>query len=121
MFEFEDFRSQRLAQGENGAAAEALKFDVLRHLFAFLKVRLNLSRFGQTDLSVGVFDGIVGHNLALARDFDVSLVGIDHYDEVFVRAKEFGDDTAETLFEHPEQCGTVDVLRFVEIGKRLKQ
>ena len=115
MLKLEDFARQRLAQGEDGAAAEALKVHQLRHLLADFEVFFYLPSFGEGYLAIAVYEVFICHHLSAARDFEVALVGIDDDGVVFVAAKELGDDTAETFLKHTEECGLVNVLHLVEL------
>ena len=85
-----------------------------------------------THLAVGVIiglsvtqgnllDGIL--HLSVLNDFQflvnlaVSLVRVDNHVKVVIVAEHLGEHTAERLLEHADECGLVDVLEFLELGK----
>ena len=121
MLEFEDFAGQRLAQRQNGAAAEVGKLNRFAHVFALFVVGVDFARLAQGDFLVLVGHLAVGHDHAVAIDFAVALVGVDDDIEVLVRTEQLGDHAAETLFEHAHHRGAVDVLGLFEFGKSFNQ
>ena len=68
-------------------------------------------------MHVGVGDGAVFDDGAVAVDLEVALVGVDDDVVVLVASLCLGDDAAEALFEHAHQGGAVDVLGFLELCK----
>ena len=110
VFELKDLAGQGLAEGQDGAAAEIFKFDVLAAVFAHFKVGFDAAGFRERDLFVGIFHFVVGNDLAAARDLEVAFVGIDHDGEIFVRAEDFGDDAA-----------VIDIFGLVEVSEGLQQ
>ena len=121
MFEFESFRSKGLTEGQDGATSEGVGVDVLTHLFAHLKVGLNLSGFRERNLFVVVFHLTISHDFAATGDFKVALVGVHHHGKIFVGAIGFGNDTAKTLFEHCQESGAIDVFGLVEFSKAVEE
>ena len=121
VFELKYLAGQRLSEGEDGAAAEILKFDVFAAVFSHFEVGFDAAGFAQRDLFVGIFHLIVSHDFAAAGDFEVTFVGIHHDGEIFVRAEDFGDDAAEAFFEHAEQSGVIDIFGLVEVSEGLQQ
>ena len=100
--ELKDFRSQRLAQVEDGAASELGEVDVLTHFLTHLIVGLNLQSLRQRNLLVLILHLIIVDDDAVAVNLEVALVGVYNHVEVLVRAEQLGQHVAEALLQHTD-------------------
>ena len=119
MLQFQNLRSQCLAQVQDGAATELLEVHLLRHLFAHLVVRLYLLGLAQFNLLVLILHLTVRHHHAVTVNLKVTLVGVHDHVEVLIRAVDFRNHVSETLLKHTHQCRTVNVLGLFEFLKGL--
>ena len=94
---------------------------LLRHFLARLVVLVDFLCLGEGNLGVGVREFLVLHYLAVAVDFEVTLVGVDDDVVVLVAAIRLGDDGAEALLEHADERRTVNVFRFLEFLEHVGQ
>ena len=114
VFQFQNLRSQRLAQVQDSTAAKLGKFDRLRHILAHLIVMFNLLRLAQRDFLVLVLHLAICHNNTVAINLKVALVGIHDNIEVLVTTEDLGNYVTETLLQHAHKCSAVDILRILE-------
>ena len=121
MLQLQNLAGQRLAQGQDGAAAELGKVHILAHLFAHLIILVNLACLRKGNLPVVILHLPVGHDRTVAVNFKIALVRIHDHVVVVVRAEELGDDATETLLQHAHQRGAVDVLRLFKLCKCINQ
>ena len=72
-------------------------------------------------MQVGVGQVFIGHYLAVAPYFQVSLVRVDDYDVILIGSEHLGDDAPEGIFQYAHHDGAVDVLQLLELGEGIHQ
>ena len=115
MLQFQYLAGQSLTQIEDGTAAKLREVHLLAHVLPHLVVGFDLLRVLQRYLFIFVFHLSIGHNHAVAVDFEVSLVGVHNHVEVLVAAEDLGKHIAETFLQHAHQRSTVDILGLLEL------
>ena len=119
MFEFENFRRQCLTQRKDSTPTKFSEVYSFGYFFAHFIVGFNLLRLGQGNLFIFVFHFSIGHNHAVAIDFEVAFVGVYDNVEVFIATEDACKHVAKTFFQHAHQGHTVDVLGVFKLLERV--
>ena len=93
----------------------------MAHFLAHFVVVFYLLSLAQGYFLVGVVHFAVGHNDTVVVDLEIAFVGIGDDVVVLIGAVCLGEDTAETFFQHADQCGAVNVVFLFEVGESLYQ
>ena len=117
LLQIEDARGEVLAQRQHGATAERGEFDLVGVFVSNLVGGVDGLDLRDGNLCVGVFDGVVLDDRAVAPDFEVAFLGVDDDVEILVRFILFLQRVAEDVLQHADHRRLVDVLQLFEFGK----
>ena len=117
LFELQNARGEVLAQRQHRAAAERGELHLVGVFVADFVGGVDRLDLRDCDLHVGVLDGAVLDDRAVAPDLEVALLGVDDDVEVLVRFELFLQGVAEDVLQHADHGLLVDVLQLFELGK----
>ena len=117
LLQIENARGEVLAQRQHGATAERGEFDLVGVFVSNLVGGVDGLDLRDGNLCVGVFDGVVLDDRAVAPDFEVAFLGVDDDVEILVRFILFLQRVAEDVLQHADHRRLVDVLQLFEFGK----
>ena len=117
LFEVEDARSEVLPERQDGTAPERRELDFIGILVADLVGGVDGLDLRNGDLRIGILDGSVLDDRAVAPDFEVALLGVDDDVEILVALVLLLQGVAEDVLQHADHGGLVDVLQLLELGE----
>ena len=121
LLQVQDLRCQRLTQVQNHTATKHAEIHAVSYLLTYFSLIIQLQRIAQSDLRILVGYVVILHHQTVTVHLQVTFVRVDNHVVVCVRTVHLGDNAAERLLKHVDQCLLVNVLELLEVLENLNQ